>query len=370
MFEIYKTEVLAFYRQKKLSGKLSVSMENPNRLKLKQECLRILAIKNTKIDIEIIQVFFDPTRKFEDPTKGIEKFDLDKFRPLVTYLRGDTTIIRNDAAVKLLAWLIDFDYYPDWQKKKNTGNGTDGNGYLPDTFGKGNTIALPEPSAEKLEIPDSGNTDCEVVISKPDKGSGNDHSTILNGGTNHKTPEDDDEKDIQTSIRNFFKRIISIKYTILSIVAMLLLVICMLPKPEFLYSSERAALPTEKCMYWTGSRYQPIACHTISMEGRVIPLDKRKMRDQKKISWSDRLNKSSIGKTWYAKIDDQYEFFTDSGMHPVDTLKRLKPLTAYILSNHVSYYRFLLTILLWSLSILGLFFSLIFIKRFKRITTT
>jgi hypothetical protein len=73
----------------------------------------------------------------------------------------------------------------------------------------------------------------------------------------------------------------------------------------------------------------------------------RVLKNFKKIRFSDLLTKKDIGKVWYAKIDGEHGFFTDSGSYPSDPNKKLKPLSAFILSNHISYHRFILQGLFW-----------------------
>jgi hypothetical protein len=112
--------------------------------------------------------------------------------------------------------------------------------------------------------------------------------------------------------------------------------------------------PTEKCMYWDGNRYVPAECDKTSAGRTTIPLDNRVLKNFKKVRWPDLLTKKDIGKVWYVRIDGDHEFFTDSATYPTDPQKRLKPLSAFILSNHVSYYRFLLKSLIWCVAIVVL----------------
>jgi len=103
----------------------------------------------------------------------------------------------------------------------------------------------------------------------------------------------------------------------------------------------------EKCMYWTGNHYEPVKCEEKIENATIVPLNLWTLNNLKRIDLTDTLTKYSLGKVWYSKIDGKYEFFTDSGVHPVNSYKKLKPLSKYILSNYVSYYRYLLTYLKW-----------------------
>lgn len=105
-------------------------------------------------------------------------------------------------------------------------------------------------------------------------------------------------------------------------------------------------------MYWTGDSYELIDCNEKVGNSSIIPLDTQKLNHLQKITSPDTLTKDALGKVWYTKIAGEHQFFTDSGAHPLDTQKKLKPLTRYILSNHVSYYRYLLTLVLWSICVI------------------
>lgn len=128
---------------------------------------------------------------------------------------------------------------------------------------------------------------------------------------------------------------------------------------------------SRKCMYWTGDHYEPVDCNEKIGDAPIVSLDPKKLRHFKKISSPDTLTKDAIGKIWYTKIAGEHQFFTDSGVHPVDTQRKLKPLSRYILSNHVSYYRYLLGLVLWSVCVIAsvllcIAFVLSFRKRRKK----
>lgn len=106
---------------------------------------------------------------------------------------------------------------------------------------------------------------------------------------------------------------------------------------------------TQKCMYWKDDHYESIDCNVKITDAPVIPLNIRKLNYFKKITLPDTLTKNSLGKVWYIRTGNYREYFTDSGSHPIDTVRKLRPLSAYILFKYISYYRYLLTLLLWSI---------------------
>ena len=120
----------------------------------------------------------------------------------------------------------------------------------------------------------------------------------------------------------------------------------------WLSKSKSSPLSPEKCMYWVEDHYEPIDCNGKFVDVPIVPLDIRKLSRFKKITIPDTLTTNSLGKTWYIRTGNQREYFTDSGTHPVDTLRKLKPLSEYILIKHISNHRHLLKLLLWSICVI------------------
>ncbi|CAH0190593.1 MULTISPECIES: hypothetical protein [unclassified Pedobacter] len=116
MFEEYKKDLLKFFQIKKENHLLAENLESLGREKLKKECIRIFRLKNTQKDKDFVRSVFDPTNEYEDQMRSIEKFDLDKFRPLISFLTEKVKTIRDDKLVKLFAWLIDFPANEEWRE--------------------------------------------------------------------------------------------------------------------------------------------------------------------------------------------------------------------------------------------------------------
>ncbi|KIA91130.1 hypothetical protein OC25_22960, partial [Pedobacter kyungheensis] len=125
----------------------------------------------------------------------------------------------------------------------------------------------------------------------------------------------------------------------------------------------RTAKPTEQCMYWTGQHYEPINCDNNDLRKPKIALNKEQLEHQQRITMPDTLTNYALGKVWYGKVngslDKTPQFYTDSGTNPLDTTKRLLPLTPYMLNKYVSYERHLLNMLVWIVSLFVLFSLLV-----------
>jgi len=314
MFEEYKALVLNFYLEMKKKGFLSSDMENPGREKLKHECLLMFSKKNAKKDRDLIQMYFDPQNEYNDLIRSIEKYDLDKFRPLVAFLRSEKNV-RDDKNVKLLAWLLDCPSYDEWR-----------NGVL---------FPLIMP-AEPLKPVEDGDKKTDGEESKD---GGNSDSPINPNSS------------------------ISFKHILISCSVFMLVGIGLYQFREN-KTSKISSFNTlfssgnEKCMYWTGDSYQAVACDAGPKGGQTIPLDADKMRKFRRVMQPDTLTKDALGKVWYAKRGGTIEFYTDSGDHPTDANKRLLPVTTYILNKYISYHRYLLNLIFWSAGIV--IYSLIF----------
>ncbi|NQX40694.1 hypothetical protein SAMN05421820_10498 [Pedobacter steynii] len=120
----------------------------------------------------------------------------------------------------------------------------------------------------------------------------------------------------------------------------------------FVWKAKMDSSVTKKCMYWATDHYEPVDCNEKIDDIPIVSLDTRKLSHFKKITLPDTLTKNSINKVWYLKPFKWGNpiFFTDSGVHPIDTLKKLKPMSDYILRKYVSYHRYLLRLVIWSIS--------------------
>ncbi|RZK34121.1 MAG: hypothetical protein EOO90_31250, partial [Pedobacter sp.] len=245
MFDIYKKKLRAHYTILKDHCQLSENLENPNRTKLKNECLRVYRKKYNSTDDEMLRSFFDPENRYNDHIISIEKFELDKFRPLVSFIKGDGDT-RDEDAIKLFAWLINFPFYREWKNKRNT--------------------------IEKYNV-DSSNDD--VVT------------------TDQLHQETENPLKFKNSRTN---------------IALIFLAVLLIGKLAFYLwtiqiSNVRMPDQAEKCMYWTGYHYEPVLCDEIKPGLNIIPLNIDKLKRMSKIPFFVKVTNRDVGKLWRAKID-------------------------------------------------------------------
>ncbi len=111
MLDDYKKAVIFNYHNKRERGILSSNLTHPTPKKLRDECLLALKSRTQKDDEIFIKDFFNLGIKSEDYSHSIERFDADKLRPLVNFLKG-LTEDPEPRNVELLAWLIGFEPRP------------------------------------------------------------------------------------------------------------------------------------------------------------------------------------------------------------------------------------------------------------------
>ncbi|MFD0940257.1 hypothetical protein [Pedobacter boryungensis] len=92
----------------------------------------------------------------------------------------------------------------------------------------------------------------------------------------------------------------------------------------------------KQCMYWTGNNYEATGCDIIIGDTPIIALNKDKLAHLQRITKPDTLTLKDVGKAWYIKITlDSAEFYTDSGVYPLDARKRLRPVSNFIIEKYV-----------------------------------
>jgi len=335
MPEDYQVKVLAAYKEKKAKGELSLLLANATTAKLRDACLKNYNERCKPEDDDVFSEFFNLDKLNTDFRQRIRKADEGEFKPLLNHIKGKTgsTDYKNS---ELLAWLIDFQPRPSTAYYKS--------------FQPVQEEEVLQPSDDDNPAPDEDLHDRE----EEDK-----QDTDLPQPENPDKESDEDAPPTPTPTPPIPPPPTNERLNKKIATALLILLISggsiTLFSNDIIGTSYREPLPSEKCMVWKNDRYTPIACDINISDGIILPLDKEQLAHQRKITQPDTLTTNSLGKVWYTKINGTPEFYTDSGMHPADTLRRLKPLTNYILTKYISYYRYLFKLLVWSISIIIFF---------------
>jgi len=344
MFEDYKEKVILAYQKKKEANAISINLLRPTPGKLRNECLSVFGERSLLKDEKTLRLFFGPKDKLADYGQSISKIEIDKFRPLINFLKRRTNVT-DERNIELLAWLIDFEprpyqygfNYKEDIKSGITQNITDNSQEIEVEDERSLTVSSIYGNDE------AGNKEVEAVLS--------DISAVGNDGECREEGNDFLEEVLVTEEKEVIEETGSVHPEIQSVfenfdrpkepipgfklrkaIASLMIIIVVASGSMYLLISNEGE---QKCMYWTGDHYKSISCNKKIEDAAVIALDTGKVAHFKKITQPDTLTQSSVGKVWYTKIDGGIEFYTADGVHPVYNEVRLKPVTVYILNKYI-----------------------------------
>lgn len=307
MFDDYKEVVLLDYKKKRKANAISPNLSLPTPAKLKAECLIVYKERKLSKDENILRSFFGSKDNATDYSQRILKFDIDKFRPLINFLKGRTNETEQKN-IQLLAWLIDFEPRP----------------YI---YGETYEVGIEEELGTESFI-NSKHTESRGSVTL----QVNQDASPFSGVENQNI---DESKIIPQRSRPLIIKIASWKTRlsqsrVRSAVISFIAVVVASSGAYLLLSTKN-----QQCMYWTGDHYQAIACDQKIGDTSIIALDSTKIAHLKKITRQDTLTQNSMGKVWYSKIDGKLEFYTSTGFHPVHNERRLRPITPYILDKYI-----------------------------------
>lgn len=277
----YRSKVLLKYKTARQAKNLPPFLMQPTPANLRSECVHVCQERFDNKDQEILRTFFGPQDNQRAYIRAIGEFDVNKFRPLLNFITERTvdTELKN---IELLAWLVDFKPRPFDSAYKE-----------PETEA---TISKNEDTVDTV-VEKAGTT--EVVTIQPDKV--NVSNTVVQKPGNKS----------QVFIAGLVLFIISIA--------------------GYWIHKHR-----EHCMYWTGDHYEAVACSEQINNALMLPADGAKLKYFKKINRPDTISIKALGHIWYSKINNEIEFFTAEGHHPIQLQYQLKPLTKYMIEKHIN----------------------------------
>lgn len=354
MRENYQDVVLAAYQKKRDSGELSLIMPRTTTVKLRRYCLKIYKSRYDPKDADILSTFFNVDKVEANFHQIIDGFDPDEFRPLLNHLKEKTSKT-DDKNSELLAWLIDFKprpstlYYKSLETNKLVIETDD---YI-DTGNDEEIIADPEEKIEEIETVDKETVHEGVQDDLPQGRTLDDDNSGDTGNIGQKlkeesTPVKDSDNDLKPPKK------IPIVIITCGVAIIIFISACLTQfwkdKSKRLFNVN-PLISINTCMYWTGDHYEQIKCDQKGIAVLKIPFNKYVFENFEKITLPDTLTSNSLGKVWYSKQNNKVDFYTDSAAHPTDDNRRLLPLTQYMLNKNVSYKRYVLNIIYWSIGI-------------------
>jgi hypothetical protein len=300
----YSTAVLACYHQKLAANDLSIDIRQLSPASLKAACLEECRERYDRKDERILKGFFGQGSDQEACLLAIDDLDINKFRPLVYFIKGKTKN-PDDKVVELVAWLIDFKHRPYDPRK---------------------TYAI------TTDYPQSLPSEMAIEVAPASVGSREDDPLSVPSGAIEESPKTmssgaaiDDRKNEANARTNRNKAVLTLAIGV--VVALII----------YLTWSNKVVLPDgpQACMYWTGDHYQAIPCDQRPTNALTVPLDSTKLVYFRKITRPDTITENALGSIWCVKFHGAYECYTSPGYHPIDTSLKLRLLTDYILIKHI-----------------------------------
>jgi len=313
----YEQLVLKAYERMRVDNTLPHGLKYLAPAKLKKACVMRCKKEVNKRDEKIIREFCGDPDESKNCQAIIQRYDTDKFRPLVNYLKGETEST-DPKNIELLAWLIDFPGRP-WERGKS----------YPDSP----NVDPPLSDSDQVagEAGTGVNSPANPVTNESDTPTGimgfsgiptESQGLTKKDGRDAKTEETD----------NQIKKGRSTKRLAATVALSLVLATggAWLWKDKFAGPDYRGG-----CMYWSEDHYKPIACDQKIPNVMIIALDTVKLKNFRKITRPDTITYLAIGKVWYSKNANKIEFYTSGGEHPVIYGRRLKPITQYIINTYI-----------------------------------
>lgn len=298
-FDQFQREVLGAYLHKRAAGELPSQLVTLKRANLRDYIRGRVARGYDKRDEAVLKEYFCPDNEHASLDESIRQFDIEKFRPLINYLKRETANTAENN-IKLLAWLIDFEPrpYSKWVREHNQ-------------VEKGNNI----PDSSEV---DGGSSTIEEVAGSIREEEEADQE--VSGGSSEVEDRRNTQSEPPASKPNQ-KRIRIIAIVIVAVLSVTGL---------FVLTSYEA----KHYMYWDGQKFIATSFKEEYSGIDLVPLNKHKLNNFRKIMRPDTLSQDDEKKVWYSKIDKHVEFFTMPGFHPVKKDRSLKAATKEILDKY------------------------------------
>ncbi|PXY39556.1 hypothetical protein DMB65_17200 [Flavobacterium cheongpyeongense] len=299
--EDYKKAIRAKYEiaiKEDVSGILS----DPTPAQLRDFYLRIFEKGLGSIDEEIVKIFLEAKENFS-LKKSIENFNIGKFKPIISFLKGGNT--DNRPRIEMAAILVDF--YPRPFNKFKSKDASE------DIKTKELYFLKDEKKEKERNHNEEENLNQENVTKILDDVF---EAEPINLFLDLK--KELPEKETQKAKKN-------VLIVVTGVIGLFFL--------GYYFPQKK------QCMQWSGDHYEEVSCD-LEIQGigtyiSVEPLDERVIHLKKiKVSDTTTFFKNGEAVIWYAKVEEGVEFFNSHGMHPENN-KPLKPVTQYIIDKYV-----------------------------------
>lgn len=310
----YITLAIDAYNKKRVNHELSPLLTQSTPGNIRRECANVYQERYEKKDEPVLRAFFGPAEHGRKFLAVIQKFDVNKFKPLDKYLKGDGKERISDRNLDLLAWLIDFNHRP--YSSDNDVQLSEEELSVINNTGKSQAEPVPgknalQPKEQAPEIPSEKETE-------EGPGKNKEESPVpLNAILERNTTNDK------------YKRSVII----------LILIIC----TGGLYAIWQETQDKQVimgnantgCMYWADDHYERGPCNEERKGRLILPMNEEKLKNFKRIAKEDTITEKSIGSLYYINIGGNTEYYTTGGSHPVYVTRTLKVLSRYMFDTHL-----------------------------------
>ncbi|MFT3979243.1 MAG: hypothetical protein QM687_02150 [Ferruginibacter sp.] len=329
--------VIAAYHDKRLNNQLSPLLAQPTPAGIRKECATVYQERFDRKDEPMFRAFFGPVDQAKKFLAHIENFEVDKFRPLDSFLKEENKkgFLKEEVKkgftnrnLELLAWLIDFKHRP---------------------FVFGMEVFLTEKERQILEIESSINSPIkseDESASKP--GSNNVEEFGIKSGTDNeevidKSHEKSDEAPV-AGVKNSEEIVTedkkdepqNIKWKNPVAIGVLSVIL----SGAIYWGSKKPPIDPPPivetntgCMYWANDHYEKVPCDTTIKDGLKLSFDES-AKNLRRITQEDTITERSIGKVHYIK-DSGIKYYTESGFYPEDPSRPLKKLSRYMFEKYL-----------------------------------
>jgi hypothetical protein len=287
-YKDYPKRVMEKYHVLSSSKKLSPRLNQPTLAGLRDECVDIFRSRYQRKDEQTLRAFFRYTGEMDSLAGAIEGFDTGKFKALCNFLLGKSSDTSHKN-IELLAWLIDFEHRPYDRDRR-----------IP--------VPVEEPPIREQE-PLIGGGEAQ-----------DDQPTTTDTTVEPVAPPH--HLQLEKERKSKRRRMIAWSIGLATIAGW----------SGYLVSKSNP--PSKQCMYWAVDHFERVSCSEPKSGRFFVDLDSARIK-LRLITRPDTITYRSIGKVWYLKKNNQVEYFTDSGRHPVHLTSRLKPISARIIDSHI-----------------------------------
>jgi hypothetical protein len=316
--EDYKALIIELYKLRKADATWRPNLSRPTPNTIKEECENVCRERWTPADAECLRRFFGPCNDLKSSLQAIQRRPTAKFKSILYFLKGDTKKPA-DKVVEIIAWLLDIRPRPynvlvDYDRIRNEINRAGNQGLLQDL--ESSLKPPPQPNQPTVQGGKGGET-MGASVDQPASAKQRNRLLII--------------------LRRFY----GIPY-FKSISIAVFAFAALATAGSWIYGwwdnkdLRKGLAGLQRCMYWAGDHYEQVSCNEqFGYDTMVVAFDSVRFHNMKRVTSPDTITLNAIGRLWYKKRNNKYEFYTSDGYYPPDPKYRVLPVTERIIMNEI-----------------------------------